>query len=321
MGDSNDDAPQQAEATFNFQSPGALQGTLNFTTPSKTMSGKEITEDVEISIKVDNIEVKQFASQPGSNNSETLTLTEGVHLIAVEASCGQDKTTSTYINVYAGVDVPKAAQNIVLEISRQGVVTLTWDNVTEGAHNGYLPIEQVRYRVTRCDGTIASNDLTTNTFSEQLQPVIKNYYYSITPYINDKEGETSTSNIVSYGEYYDIPYFCDFENVNEVIEQYTFINANDDYNTWSCENNWDDNGYVLNYYCNWSGSADDYVITPEILFKEETLYKLSFKHKTNNEWESNINKVKVLAGLKPEIDALNITIANYEDINNEPETL
>lgn len=321
MGDSNDDAPQQAEATFNFLSPGALQGTLNFTTPSKTMSGKEITEDVDISIKVDNIEVKQFASQPGSNNSETLTLTEGVHLIAVEASCGQDKTTSTYINVYAGVDEPKAAQNIVLEISRQGVVTLTWDNVTEGAHNGYLPIEQVRYRVTRCDGTIASNDLTTNTFSEQLQPVIKNYYYSITPYINDKEGETSTSNIVSYGEYYDIPYFCDFENVNEVIEQYTFINANGDYNTWSCENNWDNHGYVLNYYCNWSGSADDYVITPEILFKEETLYKLSFKHKTNSEWESNINKVKILAGLKPEIDALNITIANYEDINNEPETL
>lgn len=317
----NEDAPQQVEAAFNFQSPGSLQGTLSFTAPSKTMSGKEITEDLYITIKVDDTEVKNLKAQPGSNNTETLTLTEGAHLIAIEASNNQDNTTSTYINVYAGIDIPTAVKNIVLEISEQGVAKLTWDNVTEGIHNGYLPTDRLRYRVTRCDGTIAANDLATNSFSEQLQPVIKKYYYSITPYINDKEGETTASNFVTYGDYYEIPYFCDFENHDEILQQYTFINANNDYNTWSCENNWDENGYVLNYYCNWSGSANDYAITPEISFKKETLYKLSFKHTTNNEWNNYTNKVRVLAGLKPEIDALNIAIADFVDINNENETV
>ncbi len=317
----NDDAPQQVEATFNFQSPGALQGTLDFTAPSKTMSGKEITEDINISIKVDNAEIKNLNATPGGQYSENLTLTEGAHLITIDASCNREQTTTTYINVYAGTDIPKAANNIVLEISEEGVATLTWDNVTEGAHNGYFPAHLLRYRVTRCDGTIAADDLDTNSFSEQLQPVIKNYYYSVTPYINDKVGETGTSNVVAYGEYYGVPYFCDFENYDEAQQQYTIINANNDYNTWSFDNNWDDNGYVLNYYCNWSGSADDYAVTPQIEFKGETLYKLSFKHAVNNEWESNVNKVRVVAGLKPETDALNILIADYTDISNENQTL
>lgn len=320
LNNSNDDTPEQFSATVEFDTPGSLQGTIKYIAPSKTVSGKEITEKINITIKVDNTEIMELQVEPGSTNTHSLTFTEGTHIISIEASNNLGATTA-YTTIYAGIDFPKAVENLSFEISSEGLATLTWDNVTEGVHDGYLPIAQLRYRVTRHDGTVATEDLTTNTFSEQLEPVIKNYYYTVTPYINEKEGTGTVSNIITYGEYYEPPYFCDFENYNEIPQLYTFIDANNDNTAWSCENSWGNNGYVLNYYCNWSNSADDYAITPKISLKKETLYKLTFKHTTNNEWSDYINKVKIVAGLKPETDALNIIIADYDNINNENETL
>lgn len=313
----NKNTPDEVKIAFQFDSHGALQGTLTLTAPEKTVGGSTITDNLTIHIGVDNSEVKQVSLAAGATHSEVLTLSEGTHTLSVYAANAEGDGRKSYINLYAGIDTPKPVENVTLNIDQEGVATVTWDAVSEGAHGGYMPAEELRYRITRHDGSAAAQELTTTTFSEQLTQAIANYCYTVTPYVAHREGTPTTSNAIRYGEYYEPPYFCDFEDYNNIPSWYTFIDANNDYSMWACQNNWDDNGYVLMYSCSWSNSADDYAITPAISFDKEKLYKLSFKHSINNEWSTSVNKVKVLAGRSPVVDSLNIVIADYTDISND----
>ncbi len=310
------DIPARVEAEFNFSNLGALSGNLAFTVPSYTVGGDNIEGNVDLVIKIDDEEYKSLSAAAGSNHNIEIEFTEGAHIISITAATANGVSETTYINVYAGVDIPKSVSNLTFEISDTGLATLSWDKVTEGAHGGYIDVARLLYRVTRADGSVAAESLVDNVFTEQLSDIIAIHSYTVTSYVDDKSGVSVTSNEIKYGKYVEIPYYNDFENRTDVMTDFNIINGNSDYFYWECQNNWDETGYVLIYYCSWSDPADDCIMTPPFFFDNTKLYRLTFDHSINDEWSSYINKLMILGSKDAEGNDLSVEIANFEDISN-----
>ncbi len=314
-------APQKVTADFQFTNPGELSGTLSYTSPKYTVAGDVISTDINLTIKVDDTEVKNINVSPGETGSITLSLEEGDHIIVVTPSNDYGEGEKTYLNVYAGIDIPKAVKNLKFDISSSGIATLTWDPVSEGVHNGYLPTEQIRYKVVRNNQSVVAEAMTTTSFSEQLGEEIANYNYTITPYLLDgKEGLPTTTQNIKYGSYVGFPYFEDFESQANVLNNYTFINANndDEFYTWQWDTDFSSENKVIIYYCSWSDAADDYAITPPFKFEKDKLYTMKFFHSVNDGIYSYVNNLKILAGKEPTAEAMTTELASYTDISNDP---
>lgn len=315
-----DDVPQKPEAEFIFDADGSLTGTLEFTVPSKNNAGESLDTSLTMSITVDGTEITKYGEtwNPGHSTTVPVSMTEGSHLIKVAAANEHGYGEAAYLNVYAGFDAPRPVKNLKLKISDDGLATLTWDNVDESVHGGYVDMESLRYKVLRADGSVAADNLAENSFSEQLPEIIQKYKYSVVAYTDDAQSTPVESNTIKFGDYYGVPYFEDFEDYVTVGKEYTIINSNadGDYYTWGLTRESNETGYVMAYNCNWDGPANDYVVTPEIYLEKEKFYRLSFQHMLNSEWMTYFNKIEIIAGRSSSIEDMDILIGTFQGLES-----
>lgn len=254
-----------------YVADGSLNAVISCTAPDRTYGDTDLTGTVTVSFRVDNKEVKTFEVNPGEVCSMNYSFTEGSHKVhAVAFNQDGDKGPVQRLNTYAGVDIPGKVENLNLEISDAGEAQLTWNAPSAGLNGGYYDKSQLTYTIIRYPGDIiVAENYVGETFTEQLDDVLNNYFYNVISYTDGIEGGMATSNQVIYGSQSAVPYKEDFEDFS-VLKIFTVIDANNDMFKWNYEN-----GYMY-YTANYAQAADDWIITPPVKMETGKVYELSF---------------------------------------------
>ncbi len=131
---------------------GALTATVSFTMPSKTVSGKDIAPDAEITATIiarDYVRYKPFegdvistttvTGKPGENVSAVVKTQQNYNTIGVSCSLDNRSGVETTTMLYTGLVRPYIVQNFKAEVSEDNMgVHLTWTPPVEGEDPGTI---------------------------------------------------------------------------------------------------------------------------------------------------------------------------------------
>lgn len=278
-------------------------GKLHFVAPSKTYSsGEGLSGDLTAYITVDKQE-KTFTVTAGQPASLDLPLEAGFHEVFVqvgnEAGRSQERVTRPFI----GQDVPSAVDSLAFNTDDGKNMSLTWAAPKTSVNGGPVDDANVNYRVVRMpDGVVVAEGLKETKFSEPIPETHLRYYYEVTAFNGDAEGETAQSNVVPAGSVWVPPYTEEFPT-QEDFDFFTVIDANNDGNTWThMHPNNDDT--LAEAYLHGNGVTnaetgtvatydDDYLITPSIRLEKGNDYRLKFND--GDHWMS-IETMEILLG-------------------------
>ena len=149
-------SPDGPAAVSNLQAVPGLNGeltaTISFTTPSKTLSGDELSAISKIELLRDGSLVNTW-NNPAKNTAITYVDRPEepdyyTYTVVPYSSVGNGGEAS--VEVYVGVGIPNAVDGVVaLETGNPGEVTITWNAVTTTADSIPLDPSLVQYRVNR----------------------------------------------------------------------------------------------------------------------------------------------------------------------------
>lgn len=303
---------------FEPSTPGATTGVFAGELPSATVGGDKLSGEITVTVAVDGTVVKTFTSVPGEAFDVELSVEAGMRNFSVKASTAAHEGKSAGISVWVGLDVPAPVSNVRLS-NENGEAHLSWDAPAGGQHSGYCPVDDIRYRITRKDGTIAAASLTDTSFSEKFPETIGDYSYIVTPFLEGgEEGIATESNTIQGGEYFTTPAYFDFNRDTDFYKYFTVIDNNGDNYTWQHNYTWDEKVGVAQYPTNWMQDADDYLVFPGIKLEKDQLYNLSFNH--SDGYGYCTESIDILAGKGPVPEDLTITIADFTNIIEMPTT-
>lgn len=280
------------------------EGTVSFRTPNVTFGGDVLEGDVDYYV---------------TDGNDTITGKAAAGTRVNVSVTGKAKTTNTYtvwaansigagpkkeVQVYVGMDSPKySISNVALEADATGKLTLTWDELA-GTHGGY--IGDVKYTVLRNGTETAAEDLTENSFSEDIN--VENgmaaYYYKVTA----KCGTTTAngkSNVVILGNHVDTPFETSFDTEKE-FNIFAISDGNGDGTTWK----YSSSAKAAQYSCSYTNAADDWFITPPAKVEEGKVYDIRFSVKESN--SKYVNKLNVKYGNTNKVSDM------LDDVFDEP---
>ncbi len=195
------DAPAAVELfTATSGDLGALTAELEWTNPTETFDGVELTELTGINIYRDGNLIHTVAS-PTIGGSESYTdndISEAgnyTYVVKPENSAGEGP--QVVANIYVGEDKPGEVGNITL-VDQNNNGYLTWEAPTTGMNDGYYdPTSLIEYQITRHpdEATFTVDAADTELLDETL-PGIGYYSYTITPVNDIGQGQSATSETV-----------------------------------------------------------------------------------------------------------------------------
>ena len=189
---------------------GALNATVSFTTPDKTLSGEALTALTKVELLRNN-EILNTWDAPALATALTYTdnLTEaGEYTYSVVAYNSNGNGPEVAATVYVGVDYPAAIQNVhVVETANPGEVTITWDAVTTFENSAALDPSQVKYQVYIFEGNTrvaVSSQISATTFTYQAVAAGQQDFvqYCVFAYTDRGEGEGNVSEFIPVGTPY-----------------------------------------------------------------------------------------------------------------------
>ena len=294
------DAPNTVESIkTTFTPAGSHIGNIEIKAPTTTFGGDMLSGDITLKVSVDGKDAGTLSTTAGGsvtiNNHDFLT--SGEHKVAVVASNAGGDGPSGSVIAYCGPDTPKNVENVVLDISDDGVVTLNWNAPTEGIHGGYFDPELLTYDVVRYPGAVkvAENQKPTS-FSEQLSAGdLTKYYYGVTVACDGIKGEAVESNSMVYGTPMSLPFSESLGDL-DLFDLSTIYDVDGDENTWyetwgtlSCASAYHDAGVKV----------DDWDILPPIYFEPGNYY-LELGYSGSSE---NVSNLEITMGKKATIEA------------------
>lgn len=289
---------------------GKLTGKINFTAPEKTYGGQTLTGDLTYKVFVDGVENMQGSTQAGKATTAEVTTTQGLHDFAVIVSNAEgDGDKAEIKNIYVGHDTPKQVQNVKLgQGDAADKLILTWDAATEGMHNGYVDLAEVKYQVRKMpSGEIVDNAATSPFKYTVTQEKAEKCFFDVTPYIdNDHKGMPTASNKVMIGKPFEVPYTAGFDTNDEVL-LFTTEHIGDGNAYWD----WDYDYKFMKIYSSTS-PKNDWLFTPFIAVEEGSIYELSFDIRT-----VGTEKYEVKYGLAPEAAAMTEQLVEDTEVESD----
>lgn len=159
-----------ADFTITPDANGALTAKVEFTTPSKTISGADLATLTKVELSRDGNIIKTYESPaPG----ETLLyddndVTNGTHVYSVVAYNEEGRGLETEKSTYVGVNVPAApASASVVETANPGEVTISWEPVTSDVDGNPINQALVKYSILDKDGNTVAENLTGTSYTYQ----------------------------------------------------------------------------------------------------------------------------------------------------------
>ena len=314
--------------TANFEDD-SLSGTFSFTAPTETFDHQELTGELSYTLTYGaengTAQTVQGKVDAGATITLPLTLNEGGNVtfsvkLANEAGEGQTATLTQWI----GPDAPKAPTNVLLSISEEGQVSLSWTAPTECVNGGFMgTLTYNIYRIVGGEESLAAQGISGTTFTEQLEiTTLKEYVYAVVAVNNGTPSARSLSNKQVAGDGFGVPFVEDFGADNH-LEYFTVVNVNNDCDRWG-ELTWRlhtsvnyMSGDVQSYeemWCQTDGATDDWLFTPPIQLRPGNAYVLRFKMKVG--YEDTPEKFEVKFGQSATIEGMTTWLMPERTINN-----
>ena len=280
---------------------------ISFTMPLRTNdSSAELEGPLTYTMEYGETVVAEGEAAPGMNVSLTLDnipLQKPVEL-SVTAINEAGKSGAAVANVWAGKDTPKPVRNLNLTIDDDNNAILTWTAPEGGVHNGYVDINELRYKVFLLPDNVLKTETTETSFTEKIDASQFNvYYYKVQPVYEGAvaDAEIVSSNSLQVGESIVPPYSIDFTNPDLINGYWSIFDA--DYNdyTWT----WDEILKLMR--ANILDGGDDWMISPPIYLEANHVYRAQFEAYTSRGGKmemtygkgDNLDKYKVLINPTP----------------------
>lgn len=286
---------------------GSLSGTVTFTLPTLNLNGDNLSGTLNYVIKANGKEIASDSAAPGAEVSASYSATASGE-VSFTCVASQDTHVGKEASevVYIGNDTPSAPRNVKLT-----PVTVTWDAVTTGVHNGYIDPSKVTYTVKINDNVVAENIKATSCPTNlPVNIEIQNYVATVTASWNGLTGAAGTSNDILFGQPFSEP--VTFAPTEQQIDLFTIIDNNNDNTTWSW--NASKNAFQCKYSL--SRQMDDYLILPPVLVTDfNNLHKFSFDGWGYN--NTSVETFEVWIGQEPTAEGMTIKIKDATDITSK----
>ncbi len=268
---------------------GAPQATLQWTNPSLTFGGNQLSDLKSVTIKRgDKIVGTVETTEPGkAMEFVDKDVPDGEYRYTVYATNATGDGEEAYMSAYVGRDCPSAPANATVKPG-EGCATgiISWEKPTEGLHGGYFTDEGLTYRIVRYpDEVEVAKGLTATSFTDDKLRRLGKYYYKV--YASNPYGEAaSTTNANVLGKAIEVSesqeFVEGFTDQDYFYNRWTEIDGNHDNYSWTFNSlapsyQFGDNAPGAEYFINpgvtSSGqAADEWLITPPLDLKAGRKY-------------------------------------------------
>lgn len=264
---------------------GKTTGKVNFTAPSKTFAGDDLTGELTYYIVANDDTVKTGTVTAGSKASIDVTVPSGQTKFAVSTANAAGSSAQAKAEMFVGYDTPAAVTDVKLTVDGHNA-TVTWnksDSVLNGGFKGAITYDVMRLP----DSVVVATGISETTITDEIpQGSIKPYSYRVIARNGDASSAPAYSNAIAVGDAINPPYY-EYFNTQGDFDLWTVIDANGDSkdgsaNTW----HWYNRTYgqpmsTAEYNTDWytNNDANDWLISPEIALKPGYIYQVSFSSK------------------------------------------
>lgn len=269
----DDDVPAACQNISAHFEGAALTGKITLTAPTTTYDGDLGVGTVDITVLGNDTVVgsKQNVAYGDSIEIDVTLPKIGNYQFCVYASNDKGDGQKRYIdNVWCGPNIPATPVPVLDFNYIDGTMSLSWPSVKTAVDGGYINLENLTYKVTRYDGTVAIASTTDTTFREVItQPAgPQQAYYEVVATADSVSSSAGKSNSFVIGvEPVTPPFKATF--TSNALKSWTIIDANNDGKTWkigmSC--------MIIDY--NSKLAMDDWLITPPMDMKAGLVYKVN----------------------------------------------
>lgn len=200
---------------------GALEATVTFTMPSKTVDGSAIAADKTLTAVVTGDTEVKVEGKPGQAVTATVRTVQGDNLIYVCVNDGDIKGERAQYEVYTGVTVPGYVKNLTGTVSEDMMsLSMKWETPSPDKWGGYVDPETTQYFVVLRQGsTEVSRYLASTGKCEAVVTLpagAQQDMYSVGVYAENVAGNNGNmmSLRVLMGTPYKLPMVEDFETQN-----------------------------------------------------------------------------------------------------------
>ncbi|GAB6976842.1 T9SS-dependent choice-of-anchor J family protein [Prevotella falsenii] len=294
---------------------GANNATLSWTTPTLNYRNKSLTTIDGIKIYRNNELVKTL-NMTGKGEQMTwkdTELSEGYYIYKVVPYNTHGDGVYKEAAAFVGEDVPGAPVNVKL-VANGTEGTITWNEPTTGAHDGYFDNSTLTYDVMRLPDSVK---IVTGTAARSVKDNVKShagYSYVVTACNKKGKGLSATSNIVAFGSIETIPFISSLGAKDE-FDKWTIIDNNQDGMSWSFNET-----SACAMYDRSEKSADDWLVSPPLAFSKNKKYQLRYTYFSAN-WidpathKPVMEKMKVFYGTQPTPEKLSTLIKDLEEFH------
>lgn len=309
----DDNAPAKASGlAVDFQGS-SLSGNVSFTAPSTTYGGTALAGPLTYSVSVNGEEVANGTTTAGAAVNVPVTVpSSGSYNFSVVTKNAVGASPRASITKWVGREAPNPVTGLTMTVDATYHVTVFWAAPTTTVSGA--PLSNVTYDVYRCTKTkrtLVAEDLSDNTFTEQLtNPELTEYHYEVYAKNGDARSEVARSEGKVFGSSIVPNYFEDFKTA-DAEKLYTKIDANGDNKMWS---------YLSSDHCmrsNYSTASadDDWFITPRIHLTPDRTYTVSFSAK--NRYPKYLNNLEVKWGTGNTVAELTNTLLPSTTIDSK----
>lgn len=280
----------------------APEGTMTvdytITLPTTLFDGTPITGAVDWKITEGGTVVFEGRNMAGSSVSGSLTLeTAGMKHFEAVAINAEGESAPAKVDIYVGHGTPASPADVVASYA-DGVMTITWQPVTESGDGGYIVADEVTYSVISEDGILLAKNITETQFSYSFTaPVYRTgYTYRVLASYDGKSSADTYSNTVFLGGN-PVPFRTDFNSADVIADQgYTIIDANGDGDPKSGNYMWsyDNDSKSMIYKFSYSKIADDWLVTPAMHLEAGKAYLIDIQSWSGS--TAYAEKFEVMAG-------------------------
>lgn len=290
---------------------GAYSATLTWTNPTKDYMGNALDAQTGVNIYRDGAKVATLSGTATSYTDNALS-TAAYYTYRVEPVNSHGNGVYKETRFFVGKDRPGQVRNLVATPNGTKA-TLSWNSPAQGKNGGWYDKSSLTYRVVRMPGNVVVSNSADSTVTDQVDHYA-GYTYQITAINNEGEGDTVATAALQFGPSVSIPY-TDSLNTQTGFDEWSILDANHDGTTWY----FDAGNKVTNYFYSLN-AANDYLVSPPLLFTANKQYKASYTYWSSN-WvtESDhtpiMEKMRVYYGEQPTVAGLSNQIADLGEFH------
>lgn len=265
----NPEAPGPVSDFAAVFSDGSLDGSVEFTAPSKTREGTPLSGFMEYVLTVNGQTMEEGYAEAASRKSIPLSLPcDGEYFFTIAFSNQFGQGTTSRLKTYVGHDIPSPPANVSLA-SDGSNFNIVWEPST-AVHGGYLSPELLSYRLVRYPDMAETTVSGTQTSLSLPLPQVDtrtHFHYTVASVYRDFISDALASPTLSIGSY-NPPFIEDFEQQSTMTD---FLNIDGDANgnawIWT-------SGQLHSSIC-LESSVDDRLVTPPVKLQSGKSYMVS----------------------------------------------